>query len=73
MKKVLWFSAVLFVIALGMRVSASAETKKIGNFKYEYDSAPFGALSNMNMTVLQMETMYGLPKLRRLRAAIYQH
>ena len=40
MKKVLWFSAVLFVIALGMRVSASAETKKIGNFKYEYDSAP---------------------------------
>ena len=42
MKKVLWFSAVLFVIALGMRVSASAETKKIGNFKYEYDSAPNG-------------------------------
>ena len=42
MKKVLWFSAVLFVIALGMGVSASAETKKIGNFKYEYDSAPNG-------------------------------
>ena len=37
MKKVLLFSAALFVIALGMGVSASAETKKIGNFKYEYD------------------------------------
>ncbi len=60
MKKVLLFSAALFVIALGMGVSASAETKKIGNFKYEYDSA-------------QMETMYGLPKLRRLRAVIYPH
>lgn len=60
MKKVLLFSAALFVIALGMGVSASAETKKLGT-------------SNMNMTVLQMETMYGLPKLRRLRAAIYQH
>ncbi len=32
MKKVLLFSAALFVIALGMGVSASAETKKIGNF-----------------------------------------
>lgn len=42
MKKVLLFSAALFVIALGMGVSASAETKKIGNFKYEYDSAPNG-------------------------------
>lgn len=61
MKKVLLFSAALFVIALGMGVSASAETKrKLGT-------------SNMNMTVLQMETMYGLPKLRRLRAVIYPH
>ena len=59
MKKVLLFSAALFVIALGMGVSASAETK-LGT-------------SNMNMTVLQMETMYGLPKLRRLRAVIYPH
>ena len=42
MKKVLWFCAAMFVIALGMGVSASAETKKIGNFKYEYDSAPNG-------------------------------
>ena len=45
MKKVLLFSAALFVIALGMGVSASAETKKIGNFKYEYDSAPNGQSS----------------------------
>ena len=42
MKKVLLFSSSVFVIALGMGVSASAETKKIGNFKYEYDSAPNG-------------------------------
>ena len=29
---------------------ASAETKKIGNFKYEYDSAPNGCMDYANYT-----------------------